>query len=106
MRCVGGNRGDEDKTDMPVLYNSRVYNKLTHDTYVSGKDEVAGTTMYDKSSVRVAKTDFLKMRSLSLNYLIPSHRLSAQVNKLVACNPIAQSVICHLETIARYQIVQ
>ena len=35
------------------------------------KDEVAGTTMYDKSSVRVAKTDFLKMRSLSLNYLIP-----------------------------------
>lgn len=63
--------GDEDKTDMPVLYNSRVYNKLTHRYYVSGKDEVAGTTMYDKSSVRVAKTDFLKMRSLSLNYLIP-----------------------------------
>ncbi|MEI3420686.1 MAG: TonB-dependent receptor [Butyricimonas faecihominis] len=29
--------GDEDKTDMPVLYNSRVYNKLTHRYYVSGK---------------------------------------------------------------------
>ena len=63
--------GDEDRTNMPVLYNSRVYNKITHRYYVSGKDEVAGTTMYDKSSVRVAKTDFLKMRSLSLNYLIP-----------------------------------
>ena len=63
--------GDETDANIPVLYNSRVYNKLTHRFYVSGKDEVAGTTMYDKSSVRVAKTDFLKMRSLSLNYLIP-----------------------------------
>ena len=63
--------GDEAKTDVPVLYNSRVYNKLKNRYILTGKTEVNGTTMYDKSTVRVAKTDFLKMRSLSLNYLVP-----------------------------------
>ena len=63
--------GDEAKTDVPVLYNSRVYNKLKNRYILTGKTEVNGTTMDDKSTVRVAKTDFLKMRSLSLNYLVP-----------------------------------
>lgn len=69
--------GDEAHTDIPVLYNSRVYNKLTNRYYISGKSEVAGTTMYDRSSVRIAKTDFLKMRSLTLNYLLPQKLTSA-----------------------------
>lgn len=50
--------GDEAKTDIPVLYNSRVFNKLSLRTYMTGKTETKGTTMYDKSNVRVAKTDF------------------------------------------------
>ena len=68
--------GDEAKTDIPVLYNSRVFNKLSLRTYMTGKTETKGTTMYDKSNVRVAKTDFLKMRSLSLNYVIPTKFIS------------------------------
>lgn len=69
--------GDEAYTNIPVLYNNRVYNQLSNRYYISGKSEVAGTTMYDKSSARIAKTDFLKMRSLTLNYLLPQKLISA-----------------------------
>lgn len=68
--------GDEAKTDIPVLYNSRVFSSISLRTYMTGKTEVKGTTMYDESNVRVAKTDFLKMRSLSLNYVIPTKFIS------------------------------
>lgn len=68
--------GDEEHTDIPVLYNSRVFNSIALRTYQTGKTEVAGTTMYDNSSARIAKTDFLKMRSLSLNYVIPEKIIS------------------------------
>ena len=68
--------GDEANTNIPVLYNSREHLKLYNRDLILGKTEVYGTKLYDKSTARVAKTDFLKMRSLTLNYVIPKKMIS------------------------------
>ena len=68
--------GDEEHTNIPVLYNKRVYESIAMRYYETGKTEVYGTTMYDQSSARVAKTDFLKLRTLTLNYVLPTKIIS------------------------------
>ncbi len=68
--------GDEVQTNIPVLYNNRVYNGLFNKDLILGKSYVYGTTMYDKSTARIASTDFLKLRSLSLNYIVPQKLIS------------------------------
>lgn len=60
--------GDELHTNLPKLYNSYEFMYLPRRTYQSGRTEVEGIEMYDQSTARVASTDFLRMRSLSLTY--------------------------------------
>ena len=68
--------GDEEHTDIPVLYNSRVFQSIAMRYYETGKTEVNGTTMYDQSTARVEKTDYLKLRTLTLNYVLPTSFVS------------------------------
>jgi TonB dependent receptor. len=64
--------GDEVNTDIPVLYNYNVYMNLPQRKYSTGRSLIKGRDMYDNSSVRIAKTNVLRMRSLELSYNIPT----------------------------------
>lgn len=63
--------GDESRTMLPVLYDDDTYKALPHREWSQERDRVEGLQMFDRSSARVAKTDNLRMRSLSLSYLFP-----------------------------------
>jgi outer membrane receptor protein involved in Fe transport len=68
--------GDEEHTNIPVLFNRRVFSSLFNKDYISGQTYLYPTSLYDSSTARVAKTDFLKLRSLTLNYVVPKKFLS------------------------------
>ena len=53
--------GDEVKTKIPALYDERISEGYSFQTY------------YDQTDIRVAKTDFLRLRLISLSYAVPSH---------------------------------
>ena len=68
--------GDEKYTDIPVLYNDRVASGF--DRNVSAEDRGAVeecTYFYDLSDLRVAKADFLRLRSVGLSYIMPEKLL-------------------------------
>jgi len=63
------NPGDEKHTIFPVLYSDELYDELNE----KGVSNVyQGLYLYDVCDARVAKTDNLRLRSLSLSYLVPS----------------------------------
>lgn len=68
--------GDEKYTDVPVLYNDRVASDFERN--VSAEDRGATeecTYFYDLSDFRVAKADFLRLRSVGLSYIMPEKLL-------------------------------
>lgn len=70
------NPGDELKTNIPVLYNYEVYYDLPSRPYLSKRSEIEGINMYDYSTARLAKTNVLRLNSLSLNYMLDKKALS------------------------------
>jgi TonB-linked SusC/RagA family outer membrane protein len=75
--------GDELYTNIPALYNTDTYNNLplmkaTNGVLSSGSGSdvaVRGITLYDKSDVRVASADNIRMNTLTLSYLVPASLL-------------------------------
>lgn len=66
------NPGDEEHTLFPVLWNRDFYNDLNNKSMLDGRGSVyEGTRLFDLCDARVAKTDNLRLRSLSVSYLIP-----------------------------------
>lgn len=65
------NPGDEERTVIPALYDSDTYAGLPKLEYMDNRDIVNGISLYDQSDVRVAKTDNLRLGSLSLKYMFP-----------------------------------
>lgn len=63
--------GDEGRTLIPALYDSDTYAKLPKPEYMDNRDIFTGISIYDKSDVRVAKTDNLRLGSLNLSYMLP-----------------------------------
>ena len=67
------NPGDENSTIFPALYDNRTYNQLNQKSALDGRGSVYyGTQLYDKTDVRVAKIDNVRLRNLSLMYRIPT----------------------------------
>jgi len=67
--------GDEAKTNIPALYDRNIANNFPDDLkglYESnGAVDVEMVNMYDMSDIRVAKTDFLRLRNITLSYRLP-----------------------------------
>jgi TonB-linked SusC/RagA family outer membrane protein len=66
--------GDEEKTNIPVLYDDYTYSNLYDAGYfktATGATRLYGYSMYDYSSARVCSTDNLRMRSLTAAYRLP-----------------------------------
>jgi TonB-linked SusC/RagA family outer membrane protein len=66
--------GDELYTHIPALYNSDTYSKLPKKpVFVNGLsyNVYNGSALYDKSDIRIASTDNIRMNNLSLSYLLP-----------------------------------
>lgn len=67
--------GDEQRTNIPVLYDEYSYDKV-HVLPVSSNGTVKkGVELYDYSTARVCSTDNFRLRSLSLSYNVPSSSL-------------------------------
>jgi hypothetical protein len=66
--------GDEARTDIPALFNNND-DKLLMETAARAEGTVQGVLdpheLYDKSDLRVASTDFLKLKSVTLGYRLP-----------------------------------
>ena len=68
--------GDEKYTDIPVLYNDRVASNFERNVSAEELGTVEGCTyFYDLSDLRVAKADFLRLRSVGLSYMVPENLL-------------------------------
>lgn len=70
--------GDEEKTDIPVLYDDYTYDALYDAGYykeLNGGSRLYGYSMYDYSSARVCKTDNLRMKSVTVSYRLPDKYL-------------------------------
>ena len=67
--------GDETKTNIPALYDRNIANNFPDELkglYESdGYVDVEMVNMYDMSDIRVAKTDFLRLRNITLSYRLP-----------------------------------
>ena len=68
--------GDEEHTNIPVLYDSDVASDFVQNPDLYAMREglttyETTTTLYDASSVQVAKGDFLKLKMIALSYRIP-----------------------------------
>ena len=61
--------GDEAHTNIPALYDDDTYNSISKRPININLTERPGTRLYDKSDVRVAPTDNLRLNGLSLGYL-------------------------------------
>lgn len=64
--------GDEKFTDIPTLYNKNVVSGFERN--VSAEEFTVSencTYFYDLSDLRVAKGDFLRLRTLGISYIIP-----------------------------------
>ena len=58
--------GDENKTTIPAILDKRTYQKYS---------SVTPYEMYNKSTERVAKGDFIRLKDISLSYSFPSQML-------------------------------
>lgn len=68
--------GDELYTDIPVLYNKRVASDFDRNVSAEELSTVEDCTyFYDLSDLRVAKADFLRLRSVGLSYIMPENLL-------------------------------
>ena len=68
--------GDELYTDIPVLYNKRVASNFDRNVSAEELSTVEDCTyFYDLSDLRVAKADFLRLRSVGLSYIMPENLL-------------------------------
>lgn len=72
--------GDEAHTTIPALYDNNVADGFPLEM-LAVEDEIRITdvsmsTMYDYSDIRVAKSDFLRLRSLMISYRLPQEWLS------------------------------
>ena len=76
--------GDEEYTDIPVLYDDYSYDSLVLRPADSSKGSIyKGVAMYDYSTARVCRTDNLRLRMLSLTYTVPKKFLDrARINAL------------------------
>jgi TonB-linked SusC/RagA family outer membrane protein len=96
--------GDEEFTNIPALFNYQQYNTLANGdgrrptvSYYDGSSfltysVISGTSIYDRSDIRVASTDNIRLNRLYLSYLMPrqwsrmfhiaSMELSAQATNL------------------------
>lgn len=68
--------GDEAYTDIPVLYNSNIAEDFFYDGLSNCSSEDPGSRemcsyFYDRSTARVAKADYLRLRLIGLSYIVP-----------------------------------
>lgn len=63
--------GDEEFTNIPVILNTRQYNKYSNITNAY--------STYNYSSVRVAKGDFIRLKDISLSYDVPKAWLGPHI---------------------------
>ena len=74
--------GDENLTNIPVILNTRQYNKYSNMTNAY--------STYNYSDVRVAKGDFIRLKDVSLSYDLPKEWLGSHVRnasvRLLATN--------------------
>jgi hypothetical protein len=64
--------GDELHTNIPALYDVTTYDNISRRPVSIDLTERSGTLLYDKSSVRVASTDNIRMNNLKFSYIIPN----------------------------------
>ena len=70
--------GDEQRTQIPVLFNYDEYLKYVSGPefpFRSGYSPTYGTVLYDRSDIRVAKTNNLRLRNITVGYRIPDKYL-------------------------------
>lgn len=72
--------GDENRTDIPVLYNARIAGNFAADGLRNvSKEDLARfdycTYFYDLSDLRVAKGDYLRLRQIGLSYTMPQKNI-------------------------------
>ena len=71
--------GDENRTNIPALYDATITNNFPVDMVGYYGDnriaEVSMSTMYDYSDIRVAKSDFLRLSNLMVSYRLPKNWL-------------------------------
>ena len=67
--------GDEAVTDIPALYDTTIANNFPTELMGLYDDntwaDVRMVSMYDHSDLRVAKSDFLRLRNVTLSYRLP-----------------------------------
>jgi len=72
--------GDELHTVIPALYDRTVSNGFPKDMLALEDEtsitDVSMSTMYDYSDIRVANSDFLRLRSIMISYRLPQEWLS------------------------------
>lgn len=69
--------GDEENTTIPVLWNSNYANEFYRMGLSATRPGVinntyGGTRLYNYSDERVVKSNYLRLRSLALSYMVPS----------------------------------
>lgn len=67
--------GDEKHTNIPALYDHQTYSQLEERPLDANLTERSGIYIYDQSSVRVAKTDNIRLNNISLSYMLPEQWL-------------------------------
>ncbi len=71
--------GDELRTDIPALYDSRIADEFPVELkalYDEGSyADVKMVTCYDNSDLRVASSDYLRLRNVTLSYRLPKRFL-------------------------------
>lgn len=87
--------GDEKYTDIPVLYNDRVASDFERNVSAEELGTVEGCTyFYDLSDLRVAKADFLRLRSVGLSYMVPENLLKGAGISSMMIRFQASNLIC------------
>ena len=64
--------GDEKHTNIPALIDYDTYSKLPRRALDASLTQRDGVRLYDYSDVRVASTDNIRLKSLTLNYILPN----------------------------------
>ncbi|MDR2914646.1 MAG: TonB-dependent receptor [Tannerella sp.] len=63
--------GDELRTNYPALYDSDFYSSINKRSSLNDHSMIRGNQMYDYSDIRVASTDNLRLRNITLSYYLP-----------------------------------